>query len=520
MKIAIIGAGFAGLSTARVLRAFGHDVTVFEKCPDVGGVWSATRRYPGLTTQNTKDTYSLSELPMPKHYPQWPTSTQVQQYMADYVDRFQLTPYLRLSTEVTQATPRPEGGWTLTTRPVGEGAIGGSEDTAERGPEESAEFDHLVVANGIFCQPFIPDYEGREEYEAAGGRICAPSDVHSAADAAGKDVLVVGYGKSACDIAAGVSDAAASTTVVARQLIWKMPRKLGGALNYKYLMLTRLGEGLFEYIRPNGVEKVLHGPLKPVRNSMLGQISWVATRQDKLKKHGLVPDGQFERIARSTVSLTTDGFFRKVDEGKISVVRDTAITRLGADEQGRPVAELSDGSTRPADMVICATGFRQEVPFLPPDVQERLFDERGNFVLYRQILPIGIPDLTFCGYNSSFFSPLSAEAAALWIASHLDGTLTLPDETEQRRLIDERLRWMEERTEGHHARGTNIIPFSMHNVDEILAEVGVTRPRQQTVKEWLLPVDPCAYAGMVDAVIARRGRRPDPEVVAAVEGTG
>jgi hypothetical protein len=28
-----------------VLGRFGHDVCVFERCPDVGGVWSAARRY-------------------------------------------------------------------------------------------------------------------------------------------------------------------------------------------------------------------------------------------------------------------------------------------------------------------------------------------------------------------------------------------------------------------------------------------------------------------------------------------
>lgn len=60
MKIAIIGAGFAGLTSARHLRDFGHDVTVFEKVHQVGGVWSKTRLYPGVSTQNGKDTYHLS----------------------------------------------------------------------------------------------------------------------------------------------------------------------------------------------------------------------------------------------------------------------------------------------------------------------------------------------------------------------------------------------------------------------------------------------------------------------------
>ncbi len=37
MRIIIIGAGFAGLSSTKVLKAFRHDVTIFEKEADVGG---------------------------------------------------------------------------------------------------------------------------------------------------------------------------------------------------------------------------------------------------------------------------------------------------------------------------------------------------------------------------------------------------------------------------------------------------------------------------------------------------
>jgi len=39
-SIGIIGAGIAGLSTAKILKSFGFDVTVFEKEAQVGGVWS------------------------------------------------------------------------------------------------------------------------------------------------------------------------------------------------------------------------------------------------------------------------------------------------------------------------------------------------------------------------------------------------------------------------------------------------------------------------------------------------
>ena len=66
MRIGIIGAGVAGLATAKTLKQAGHDVVVFDRTPDVGGVWSVTRRYPGLTTQSPKATYALSDFTMPR----------------------------------------------------------------------------------------------------------------------------------------------------------------------------------------------------------------------------------------------------------------------------------------------------------------------------------------------------------------------------------------------------------------------------------------------------------------------
>ena len=105
MRIGIIGAGVAGLATAKALMQAGHDVVVFDKTPDVGGVWSATRRYPGLTTQSTKATYGLSDYPMPREYPEWPTGAQVQEWLAAYAAAFHVDRHLRLNTEVTRAVP-------------------------------------------------------------------------------------------------------------------------------------------------------------------------------------------------------------------------------------------------------------------------------------------------------------------------------------------------------------------------------------------------------------------------------
>ncbi|GAA1879956.1 flavin-containing monooxygenase [Williamsia serinedens] len=493
MRTAIIGAGFAGLSSAKVLRECGIDVTVFDRTPDVGGVWSETRRYPGLRTQNNKGTYALSDHPMPKSFPQWPTGEQVQSYLQDYVDKFDLGGALRLSTEVISAEPRPEGGWDLT--------------TAHDGSTSTESFDHLVVANGIFSRPRLPEIPGLDEFRAAGGQAMAASDFHDLDDARGENVIVLGYGKSACDVAVPISDVAGTTTVVARQLLWKMPRKLGGLLNYKFLMLTRMGEGLFRYIEPVGFERFLHGPGNPVRKSMIGSVQSVITRQLKLREMGLVPNGTFEDIARSTVSLATERFYEQVVDGKIDVRRDAEVARLVVDDAGR-WAELTTGDRIPADVIVAATGFHQEVPFFSAEINDALTDDRGNFQLYRQILPLTVPDLTFAGYNSSFFSPLSAEMSAVWIAAHLHGALDLPSVDEMRAHIDRRLAWMEERTNGKHARGTNIIPFSMHNIDEVLADLGLDVGRGTKMMQWLAPVKPGSYKSVTAKLRKRLGTTP------------
>jgi hypothetical protein len=214
------------------------------------------------------------------------------------------------------------------------------------------------------------------------------------------------------------------------------------------------------------------------------------------------------------VSLVTDGFFDLVAEGRIAIKRDTAIDRLIV-EGGRRLAVLKSGERIPADIVICGTGWRQEVPFLEPALQARIMDDRGNFRLYRCILPIGVRNLAFNGYNSSFFSPLSAEMGALWIASLLADALDLPPEAEQRAATDRRLRWMEERTEGKHARGTNIIPFSMHQIDELLADMGQEIGGMQRFMEWQVPVKPGQYARVAQALHRRLDKAAEAQGQAA-----
>jgi cation diffusion facilitator CzcD-associated flavoprotein CzcO len=489
MKIGIVGAGVAGLCTAKVLKQVGHEVVVFDRTPDVGGVWSETRRYPGLTTQSARDTYALSDFPMPKSYPEWPSGEQVQSYLADYASTFTLDRLLRLNCDVTAAEP-DDSGWTLSLRSTLDGS------------SSREHVDHLIVANGVFSEPLIPTFDGVQDFTSAGGQLYAAGDFHDVEQVRDRHVVVVGYGKSSCDVAVRVSDTAASTDVVARQMLWKVPKRIAGLLNFKYLLLTRMGEALFRWQHLRGAEKFLHGPGNGLRKRMLSSVGTVSVRQYRLKQLGLVPAGTMEDIVRHAIGLVTDGFYERVGEGRITVHRDTAVKRL-LEKDGVPYAELNDGTLLQADLVICGTGYRQSIPFLDPAVQARLRDEHGNFMLYRQIHPLDLPRLSFAGYNSSFFSPLNAEMGAVWIAAQLAGQIDLPEPEQLRSQVEQRLAFMDQATGKHHSHGTKIIPFSMHNVDEVLNDVGLNVGRFTRFQQWLGPINPRAYRKVTDRLASR-----------------
>ena len=482
-SICIIGAGFAGLTSARVFKALGYEVTLYEKEADVGGVWSASRRYPGLTTQNTRTTYELSDFPMPLSYPEWPSGEQVQLYMQSYVDHYDFNEQVNLNrTVLATSFDANRNVWTVNTRGL----------TSEL---ESAEFDYLIIGNGIFSVPSIPTYKGVESFIEAGGHVCHTSEFTRREDARDKNVLVIGYGKSSCDVANAIQDITASTNVVARSLIWKIPKMIANKLNYKHLFLSRMSEALFRYIHLRGMDKFFHTLGNPIRKAMLNSVEFLVERQLGLKRLGLHPNTPLESIARSTVSLVSDDFYQNIEADKIGIKKQAVITALNGKQ-----ALLSNGEKVPVDLIVCGTGWQQVCPFLEQDIIDRVTDEEGNFRLFRSMIPVDVPRLAFNGYNSSFFSQLNCEVGALWLADYLNQGFDLPSSAEQNRDIDERLAWMEKRTLGKHSKGTNIIPFSIHHIDELLEDMQMNIDRFTQLKQWLGALQPKVYGHILPAL--------------------
>jgi cation diffusion facilitator CzcD-associated flavoprotein CzcO len=401
-------------------------------------------------------TYGFSDHPAPSEWPDYPSAEQWHSYLRSYVERFGFGGCLRLGTGVTLAKPT-EGGWDLTL------------DSGEHG-----EADHVVVANGVFSRPLIPDWPGRSAHAEAGGVVKAPSQQLTLDDGRGKHVVVVGYGKSACDSAMALSTVAASVTMVPRRLLWKGPKVLLGK-HFEDFAITRLGEVLFA--RPRRF-----GPL-------FGVLSRATVKQQGLAALGLIPPGRFEDIVANSASLATDGFFDAVRSGTIAVRRDRSIVELrgadGSDEpggSGGAQAVLDDGSVLPADLIVAATGFAQNVPFLDPALSAQ--NEDGDFELFRNVLPHSIPNLTFAGYNASLVSSLSAEVGAIWIAAHLAGALNLPSLPERQAQARADLAARKLRTRGKYASGTVVLPRSLGNIDAMMRDLHAVLPRRIRMAQW------------------------------------
>ena len=73
------------------------------------------------------------------------------------------------------------------------------------------------------------------------------------------------------------------------------------------------------------------------------------------------------------------------------------------------------------------------------------------------------------------------------------------------RWIDERLAWMEARTDGKHSKGTNIIPFSVHQMDELLKDINLELSALVRFKQWLAPVVGSDFKNLTKRLQKRHG---------------
>jgi len=223
-SVAIIGAGVAGLTTARSLLAEGIDCTLFESSTELGGVWSDG--YLNFGAQVQRELYKFPDWPFPPDTPDFTPGPMIQQYLRNFAEQFGITSKIRFDARVIRLAEAesPHSGWFV--------------EFESDGEAHGMIFDRVVICTGLYSQtPHVPEFPGRDQFS---GEVFHNSRLKTPDQLEGKRVAIIGYGKGASDAAVESARLAQRTHLVFREAHWPIPQKLAGLLPFKWGLLNRL----------------------------------------------------------------------------------------------------------------------------------------------------------------------------------------------------------------------------------------------------------------------------------------
>ena len=494
-RVAIVGAGISGLAHADVLTRCGFSVVLFERATRVGGVWACS--YPEVSLQNTWWGYHVSSFPWPFVPDEHPTGAQILRYLDAFVAARGFD--VRLEHEVVSAREANEGGWTLRVQgPAG---------------ERTEHFDHLVVSVGQYT-------EGKHRLQLDGesafaGVVMTERDIGDLARFDRKRVVVVGFGKSALDMATLAAPRAASVHHVFRTPRWTLPRMIFG-VHYTTLLFNRFGSVMMtSWAHPTRGERFLHrrnGFVGSFWRALEGLFTRIARREARghgaagdarlaavIPEHSLLPD------LRSAAALASPGYYRHVGAGTIEPRR-AEIVSLSRDG-----VRLSSGAEIPADILVLSVGSRTpQFPFLDAPTRALLESEDDGVQLYRHVLHPHLPRLGFAGFNHGFMHVPAAEIGALWLAALWRGELTLPPAEQMERDVEHVRAWKRANIHFEPSRACAVNTRFQQYLDIMLADLGQSPYRRlpNVVAEIFAPYRPADYAGVVDEYLRKARNKP------------
>jgi len=332
-RIAIIGAGFSGLGAAIRLKASGvEDFVVLERAPEVGGTWRANT-YPGCQCDVPSHLYSYSFAPNPNWSRTFSRQAEIWEYLRACVERYDLTPHLRLGVAVRECGWQPaEGHWLLDTTA---GAL-----TSRI----------LVAAMGPLSEPQMPDVPGIERFE---GPL-----FHSAAwrhDVAlqGARVALLGTGASAIQIAPELQRLAGELVVYQRTAPWILPHS-DRAIGSRERALYRTFPFAQRAVRA-AISASREALLPAFRHPVLGRPGEVLARRHLERQ---VTDPHLRSQLRPSYRLgckrilISNRYYPALTQPNV-----TLVPHAVSEVRARSLV-AADGIERPAELIVAATGFR------------------------------------------------------------------------------------------------------------------------------------------------------------------
>ena len=333
VKVAILGAGFAGLCMGLRLLAQGEtSFVILEKADRVGGTWRENI-YPGAGCDIPSHLYSYSFEPNPDWPEVYSAQPDILAYIEGVVEKHGLSGHIRFGAEVVGAAwDQAAERWRIRT-------AAGETVTAQA----------FVTAWGQLNRPKLPSIEGRDDFAGAA--------FHSAlwdseVDLAGRRVAVIGNGASAVQFVPEVAKVAAELVLFQRSPNWIVPR-----MNRPYTVEEK---ARFR-ADPSAMAKVRHEIFQMAEDRLLAKRAGTlpveevpiplahlhAQVQDPELRAKLTPDYE---IGCKRVLISND-FYPALTRPNVELVTE-AITRMTA----RGVVDAA-GRLHAADVVIYATGF-------------------------------------------------------------------------------------------------------------------------------------------------------------------
>lgn len=391
LRVAVIGAGAAGLATTKALLDIGADVVAYERGEHPGGLWvrgnGDSPAYDSLHLNTSKGRTEFADAPMPKEWPDYPAADRMAEYLGDYADRFGLRPHISFGTTVTSVERADGGGWRVTT---------------DRG---DATVDAVVVANGHNWDPRWPDPATPGTFD---GEQVHAHDYRSSEAFRDRRVLVVGMGNSAMDIAVDASHVSAGPVLLsARRGVHIVPKYLFGR------PADTTGGALA--VLPWRVRQLVAETLLKVAVGRPEGYGLPAPAGGLFQNHPTISDTILHRLTHGEVE-----------------------PRPGIERFDGSQVVFTDGRTDEVDTVVWATGYRVSIPFLSA---RWLGSDPESLRLYQRVFHQDDPTLGFVGLMQSTGAALPVvEAQAKLYAAWLGGHYALPDPAQQRRTIDRAVR--------------------------------------------------------------------------------
>jgi hypothetical protein len=372
--VCIIGAGPAGLATARALRARGIDYDQFERHSDVGGLWDidapGSPMYEAAHFISSRTMSGFGGFPMSDDLPDYPSHRQVLSYLRDFADAYNLRSRIALNTSIESVTKLDNGTWRVVRQ---DGVV--------------ARYRAVVCCSGAQWVPNLPQVPG-----SFSGEVLHSSEYRDLDQIRGKRVLVVGGGNSACDIVVDAGRGAARAVISMRRGYWFIPKHVFGVPSDVF---AEGGPKL-----PAWLQQRVFGVLL---NLLYG----------KPQKLGLQkPD---HRIFETHPVLNSNLF--------LSLQHGDVTAKPGISTTSGPTVTFVDGSTEDFDLIIYATGYLHSVPYARHYVSSDQHPDLYLTAFSRE--HAGLFGVGFTETNSGAYQHF--DAFGQMIASYLDDQDRRPD---------------------------------------------------------------------------------------------